>query len=178
MAAGATASPAAAVAAAEIRRRLRAPGGGGRERLTSAAAITEAIRPCTPQGEFGVRHWPTRSTSARHRIRHGIRHTPALAWRRFCPSVANGRLRHMRLGYARVSKADGSQPLDLQRDALQAESVDAGQLLERTSVRDGRLIGQTFTPIRKDTLRDFVRLRNGLIDLAPDGVSVRLRPRL
>ena len=42
---------------------LRAPGGGGRERLTSAA-ITEAIRPCTPPGAFGARHWPTRSTSA------------------------------------------------------------------------------------------------------------------
>ena len=27
---------------------------------------------------------------------------------------------------ARVSKAGGSQPLDLQRDALQAKSVDAG----------------------------------------------------
>ena len=33
--------------------------------------------------------------------------------------VANDRLRHMLIGYARVSKADGSQPLDLQRDALQ-----------------------------------------------------------
>ena len=27
----------------------------------------------------------------------------------------------MRIGYARVSKADGSQSLDLQRDALRAE---------------------------------------------------------
>ena len=42
-------------------------GGGGRELLNSAA-ITEAIRPCNPQGEFGARHWPTRSTYARHRI--------------------------------------------------------------------------------------------------------------
>ena len=60
------------------------------------------------------------STSARHRIRHGLRHTSALAGRRLCPCVANGRLRYMLIGYARVSKADGSQPLDLQRDALQA----------------------------------------------------------
>ena len=29
----------------------------------------------------------------------------------------------MLIGYARVSKADGSQSLDLQRDALQAEGV-------------------------------------------------------
>ena len=30
----------------------------------------------------------------------------------------------MLIGYARVSKADGSQSLDLQRDALQAAGVD------------------------------------------------------
>ena len=41
-------------------------------------------------------------------------------------SVANDRLRHRRIGYARVSKADGSQSLDLPRDALQAAGVDAG----------------------------------------------------
>ena len=31
----------------------------------------------------------------------------------------------MRIGYARVSKADGSQSLDLERDALRAEGNDA-----------------------------------------------------
>ena len=31
----------------------------------------------------------------------------------------------MLIGYARVSMADGSQSLDLQRDALQAAAVDA-----------------------------------------------------
>ena len=36
------------------------------------------------------------------------------------PHVANDRLRYMLIGYARVSKADGSQPLALQRDALRA----------------------------------------------------------
>ena len=40
-------------------------------------------------------------------------------------SVLNDRLRHMLIGYARVSKADGSQSLDLQRDALRADGVDA-----------------------------------------------------
>ena len=54
----------------------------------------------------------------------------------------------------------------------------AGQLLERTSVRDGRLIGQTFTPIRKDTRRDPVRLRDTVIDLVPDGIGVRVGPGL
>ena len=37
-------------------------------------------------------------------------------------SVPNERLRHMLIGYARVSKADGSQSLGLQRDALQADT--------------------------------------------------------
>ena len=34
----------------------------------------------------------------------------------------------MQLGYLRISKADGSQVLDLQRDALLAASVEPGQL--------------------------------------------------
>ena len=38
--------------------------------------------------------------------------------------VANERLRHRRIDYARVSKADGSQSLDLQRDALWAAGVE------------------------------------------------------
>ena len=41
------------------------------------------------------------------------------------PCIANDRLRHILIGYARVSKADGSQSLDLQRDALQVEGVAA-----------------------------------------------------
>ena len=53
-----------------------------------------------------------RSTSARHRIRHGIRHTAARAGRHPCPCITNGRLRHILIGSARVSKADGSQSLD------------------------------------------------------------------
>jgi DNA invertase Pin-like site-specific DNA recombinase len=36
----------------------------------------------------------------------------------------------MQLGYLRVSKADGSQALDLQRDALLAAGVEAGQLYQ------------------------------------------------
>ena len=40
-------------------------------------------------------------------------------------SVPNDRLRHMLIGDTRVSKADGSQSLELQRDALQAAGVDA-----------------------------------------------------
>ena len=50
------------------------------------------------------------------------------AGRHLCQPVANDRLRHMLIGYARVSKADGSQSLDLQRDALRADGVDAGHV--------------------------------------------------
>ena len=49
-----------------------------------------------------------------------------LAGSRHCPCVANGRLRHMLIGYARVSKADGSQSLDRVRAAspdLQYQSL-------------------------------------------------------
>ena len=87
--------------------------------------VPEAIRPCTPQSAFCARYWHTRSTYARQRIRHGIRHTAARVGRCPRPSVPNDRLRHMLIGYARVSKADGSQSLDLQRDALRADGVDA-----------------------------------------------------
>ena len=47
----------------------------------------------------------------------------------------------MRIGYARVSKADGSQSLDLQRDALRAEGIDDPANLYHdfaSGVRDGR----------------------------------------
>ena len=62
--------------------------------------------------------------------------------RRPRPRVANDRLRHMLIGYARVSKADGSQSLDLQRDALQAAGVDAGHVYHdfASGVRDDRPI--------------------------------------
>ena len=46
----------------------------------------------------------------------------------------------MLIGYARVSKADGSQSLDLQRDALQAAGVEAGHVYHdcASGVRDDR----------------------------------------
>ena len=55
--------------------------------------------------------------------------------------LAKGRLRHMLIGYARVSKTDGSQSLDLQRDALRAAGIDDATNLyhDRASgVRDDR----------------------------------------
>ena len=53
----------------------------------------------------------------------------------------NERLRYMRIGYARVSKADGSQSLDLQSDALRAEGIDGSANLYHdfaSGVRDDR----------------------------------------
>ena len=47
----------------------------------------------------------------------------------------------MRIGYSRVSKADGSQSLDLQRDALRAEGIDGPANLYHdfaSGVRDDR----------------------------------------
>ena len=46
----------------------------------------------------------------------------------------------MLIGYARVSKADGSQSLDLQRDALQAAGVEAVHVYHdfASGVRDDR----------------------------------------
>ncbi len=46
----------------------------------------------------------------------------------------------MLIGYMRVSKADGSQTLDLQRDALLAAGVEAGHLYEdqASGKRDNR----------------------------------------
>ncbi len=72
----------------------------------------------------GLRAILFRSTYVRYRIRHGMRHTEALAGRHHRPHVPNECLRYMLIGYARVSKADGSQSLDLQRDALRAEGID------------------------------------------------------
>ena len=51
---------------------------------------------------------------------------------------ANDRLGDMLLGYMRVSKADGSQVLDLQRDALLAAGVEAGAPLPGPGLRQAR----------------------------------------
>ena len=50
-------------------------------------------------------------------------------------------MRYILIGYARVSKTDGSQSLDLQRDALRAEGIDDAVNLYHdfaSDVRDDR----------------------------------------
>jgi DNA invertase Pin-like site-specific DNA recombinase len=64
-----------------------------------------------------------------------------------------GRLRDMLLGYMRVSKADGSQVLDLQRDALLAAGVAPGDLYEdhASGKRDDRPgLAACLKALRKD----------------------------
>ena len=129
-----------------------------------------------------------RSTYARYRIRHGIRHTEALAGRHHRPYVSNERLRYMLIGYARVSKEDGSQSLDLQRDALRAEGIDDPAHLYHdfaSGVRDDRPgLDSCLRALRKgDVLvvwkldrlgRNLVHLVNTVQDLSARGVGLRV----
>lgn len=64
-------------------------------------------------------------------------------------SVANVRLRHWLIGYARVSKTDGFQSLDLQRDVLGTAGVDAANVYHHlgSGGRDDRP-GSTELPAR------------------------------
>ena len=59
-----------------------------------------------------------------------------------CTSLENERLRDTRnsplIGYTRVSKADGSQVLDLQRDALIAAGVAERHMCTAHGVRHGQ----------------------------------------
>ena len=54
-------------------------------------------------------------------------------------------LRYMRIGCAHVSKADGSQSLDLQREALRAEGIDDPPTCTLTSRPADATIGQDST---------------------------------
>ena len=93
----------------------------------------------------------------------------------------------MLIGYMRVSKADGSQVLDLQRDALLAAGVTAGHLYEdhASGKRDDRpgLEGCLKSLRKGDTLvawkldrigRDLRHLVNLVHDLTTRGVGLRV----
>ena len=97
------------------------------------------------------------------------------------------RLRHILIGYARVSKADGSQSLDLQRDALQAAGVDAGHVYHdfASGVRDDRpgldsclralRTGDVLVVWKLDRLvRTLAHLVNTVQDLSARGVGLRV----
>ena len=91
----------------------------------------------------------------------------------------------MLIGYARVSKADGSQSLDLQQDALRAEGVEAINLYHdlASGVRDDRPgLDSCLRALRKgDVLvvwkldrlgRNLAHLVNTVQDLSTRGVGV------
>ena len=93
----------------------------------------------------------------------------------------------MLIGYARVSKADGSQSLDLQRDALQAAGVDAAHVYHdvASGVRDDRpgldscvralRTGDVLVVWKLDRLgRTLVHLVNTVQDLSTRDVGLRV----
>ena len=94
----------------------------------------------------------------------------------------------MLIGYARVSKADGSQSLDLQRDALRAEGIDDAANLYHdfaSGVRDDRPgLDSCLRALRKgDVLvvwkldrlgRNLAHLVNTVQDLSARGVGLRV----
>ena len=102
-------------------------------------------------------------------------------------SVPTERLRHRLIGDARVSKADGSQSLDLQRDALRAAGVDAGHVYHdvASGVRDDRpgldscvralRPGDVLVVWKLDRLgRTLAHLVNTVQDLSARGVGLRV----
>ena len=93
----------------------------------------------------------------------------------------------MLIGYARVSKADGSQSLDLQRDALRAEGVDAVSVYHdcASGVRDDRpgldscvralRTGDVLVVWKLDRLgRTLAHLVNTVQNLSARGVGLRV----
>ena len=93
----------------------------------------------------------------------------------------------MLIGYMRVSKADGSQSLDLQRDALLAEGVDPGQIYEdyASGAKDHRTgLGACLRALRDgDVLviwkldrlgRNLAHLVTTVQDLSDRGVGLRV----
>ena len=120
-------------------------------------------------------------------MRHGIRYLEAIAGKPPGSHVLNDRLRYMLIGYARVSKTDGSQSLDLQRDALRAEGIDAVNLYHdfASGGRDDRpgldsclralRKGDVLVAWKLDRLgRNLAHLVNTVQDLSARGVGLRV----
>ncbi|MCE2892648.1 MAG: recombinase family protein [Hyphomonadaceae bacterium] len=93
----------------------------------------------------------------------------------------------MLIGYARISKADGSQSLDLQRDALLEAGVDAGNIYEdqASGSRDDRLgLSACLKALRPDDVlvvwkldrlgRSLTHLVNTVKDLNDRGIGLRV----
>lgn len=79
----------------------------------------------------------------------------------------------MMIGYMRVSKADGSQTTDLQRDALVAAGVEHTQLYEDNA--SGKREGDTLVVWKLDRLgRDLRQLINTVHNLTARGVGLKV----
>ena len=96
----------------------------------------------------------------------------------------------MLIGYARVSKADGSQSLDLQRDALETAGVDEVNVYHdlASGVRDDRPgLDSCLRALRKDDVlmvwkldrlgRNLAHLSRATRTNAAPSTGVRSRPR-
>ena len=83
----------------------------------------------------------------------------------------------MLIGYARVSKADGSQSLDLQRDALWAEDTDDAANLYHdfaSGARDDRPgLDSCLRALRKGDVLVVRKLAAGVLAAAASGVQMR-----
>ena len=91
----------------------------------------------------------------------------------FRSRVANQRLRNtLLIGYARVSKAEGSEPRDLHRDALTAAAVDADQSYEDERPREGRP-GRFHVPaeVTRQAFPSLATFRAGFMVLPSDAKS-------
>lgn len=116
-----------------------------------------------------------------------MRDHPQAAWHGVGTRLATARLGDMLLGYMRVSKADGSQALDPQKDALLAAGVEAGYIYQdlASGKRDDRpglaaclkalRQGDVLVAWRLDRLgRDLRHLVNLVHELTTRGIGLRI----
>ena len=66
----------------------------------------------------------------------------------------------MLIGYARASKADGSQPLDLQRDALRAAGIDDAANLYHDFASSVALLHKSLRHVRLSPMGQGASMRN------------------
>ena len=98
----------------------------------------------------------------------------ALAREHLRPYLPNGRLRHMLIGYARVSKTDGShQSLDLQRDTLRDDRPGLDTTTETGPARHGPLrhLSIPTLPRTRHHARDALQVRRAAGPVAPAGTE-------
>ena len=98
-----------------------------------SAGVGMRVAVAGPYGHERVTAWQDGADAQRKKTRRGVRFVwpRTRAGRRPRQPVANDRLRHMLIGYTRVSKTDGSQSLDLQRAGRSRSLIGQTQLTHR-----------------------------------------------